>query len=55
MQVPVDVVVLESDNVANTISEEIAKSTIPKLVIGASSSSMFTRYYLGGVWPSFCF
>lgn len=61
-RVQVDVVVLESDNVANTISEEIAKSAIPKLVIGASSSSMFTRKLKGlslssrisEQTPSFC-
>lgn len=38
-----DVVVIESDDVAKAIAEEIAKSTIHKLVIGASSSGMFSR------------
>lgn len=40
----VDVLVIESDEVANAIAEEVAKSNISKLVIGASSHGMFTRY-----------
>ncbi|XWS36979.1 hypothetical protein CRYUN_Cryun19dG0003900 [Craigia yunnanensis] len=42
-KVEVDVLVIESDEVANAIAEEVAKSTITKLVIGASSSGMFSR------------
>ncbi|XVF11237.1 hypothetical protein REPUB_Repub08aG0009100 [Reevesia pubescens] len=42
-KVEVDVLVIESDEVANAIAEEVAKSTIAKLVIGASSRGMFTR------------
>ena len=40
----VDVLIIESDEVANAIAEEVAKSTISRLVIGASSCRMFTRY-----------
>lgn len=40
----VDVVVIESDDVANAIAEEVAKHGIHKLVIGASSRGLFTRY-----------
>ncbi|XP_022771567.1 U-box domain-containing protein 35 isoform X4 [Durio zibethinus] len=42
-KVEVDVIVIESDEVANAIAEEVAKSSITKLVIGASSHGMFTR------------
>ncbi|XVE63855.1 hypothetical protein DITRI_Ditri07aG0054700 [Diplodiscus trichospermus] len=42
-KVEVDVLVIESDEVANAIAEEVAKSTITKLVIGATSRGMFTR------------
>lgn len=40
----VDTVVIESDDVPNAIAGEIDKSGIIKLVIGAPSPSMFTRY-----------
>ncbi|RVW86225.1 U-box domain-containing protein 35 [Vitis vinifera] len=61
-KVQVDVVVIESDDVAKAIAEEIAKSTIHKLVIGASSSGMFSRKVKGQslslriseCTPSFC-
>lgn len=43
MQVQVEVVVIESDDVAKAIAEEIEKSTIHKLVIGASSTGIFSR------------
>ncbi|XP_007038299.2 PREDICTED: U-box domain-containing protein 35 [Theobroma cacao] len=39
----VDVIVIESNDVANAIAEEVTKSTITKLVIGATSRGMFTR------------
>lgn len=39
----VDVVVIESDNVANAIAEEVSKSAISNLVIGAPSRGLFTR------------
>ncbi|XVF54924.1 hypothetical protein PTKIN_Ptkin05aG0219800 [Pterospermum kingtungense] len=42
-KVEVDVLVIESDEVANTIAEEVAKSNISKLVIGASSPGIFSR------------
>ena len=40
----VDVTMIESDDVAKALAEEVAKCTIKKLVIGASSRGMFTRY-----------
>lgn len=43
LQVQVDVVDIESDDVATAIAREVAKSSINKLVIGASSCGMFTR------------
>ena len=46
MQVHVDVVVIESDDVATAIAEEVAKNAITKLVIGASSYGIFSRYLL---------
>lgn len=46
MQVHVDVTVIESDDVASAIAEEVAKGAITKLVIGASSHLIFTRYLL---------
>ncbi|XP_022738516.1 LOW QUALITY PROTEIN: U-box domain-containing protein 35-like [Durio zibethinus] len=42
-KVQLDVLIIESDEVANAIAEEVAKSTITKLVIGTSSRGMFTR------------
>ncbi|KAK4838969.1 hypothetical protein QYF36_017994 [Acer negundo] len=39
-----DVTVIESDDVAKSIAEELANCTINKLVIGAASQGMFTRY-----------
>ncbi len=42
----VDVVVIESDNVANAIAEEVSKSAISNLVIGAPSRGLFTRFLL---------
>lgn len=46
-KVEVDVVVIESDDVANAIAEEVAKHGIHKLVIGASSRGLFTRKLKG--------
>ena len=40
----VDVTVIESDDVAKAVAEELANCTINKLVIGAASQGMFTRY-----------
>lgn len=42
----VEVVLIESDDVENAIAEEINKSAIGKLVIGAASRGLFTRYSL---------
>ncbi|CAI0449642.1 unnamed protein product [Linum tenue] len=42
-KVQVDVCMTEADNVANAIAEEVSKSMISKLVIGASSRGMFSR------------
>ncbi|OMO52195.1 hypothetical protein COLO4_37371 [Corchorus olitorius] len=42
-KVQVDVLVIESDDVANAIAEEVTKGNITKLVIGASSRGIFTR------------
>lgn len=39
----VEVIQIESDDVASAIAEEVAKCKINKLVIGASSRSMFSR------------
>jgi K+-sensing histidine kinase KdpD len=44
--VEVDVVVIESGDVAIAIAEEVSKHGINKLVIGASSRGFFTRYSL---------
>ncbi|KAF5456243.1 hypothetical protein F2P56_025744 [Juglans regia] len=46
-KVEVDVLVIESDNVANALAEEIAKLGINKLVIGASYRGLFTRKLKG--------
>ena len=44
MQVAAEIVLIESDEVANGISTEIAKHGIKDLVIGASNNGMFARY-----------
>jgi len=44
VQVHVDVVVIESDDVAIAVAEEVAKGAITKLVVGTSSSGIFKRY-----------
>lgn len=44
MQVHVNIVMIESDDVAAAIAEEVAKGAVTKLVIGASSRSIFSRY-----------
>ncbi|KAK6925814.1 Serine-threonine/tyrosine-protein kinase, catalytic domain [Dillenia turbinata] len=46
-KVQVDLVVLESDDVASALSGEVAKCSINKLVIGASSNGMFSRKHQG--------
>lgn len=45
-----DVVVIESGDVAIAIAEEVAKHGINKLVIGASSRGLFKRYSLSMVY-----
>jgi hypothetical protein len=45
-QVHVDVVVIESDDMASAVAEEITKDGITKLVVGASSGGLFKRYLL---------
>jgi K+-sensing histidine kinase KdpD len=42
--VHVDVAVIESDDVATAVAEEVSKNVITKLVLGASSSGIFKRY-----------
>lgn len=44
LQVEVEIVQIESDNVVSAIVGEVANCTINKLVIGASSRSIFSRY-----------
>ncbi|KAF7824864.1 U-box domain-containing protein 35 isoform X1 [Senna tora] len=46
-KVLVDVTVIESDDVASAIAEEVAKCAITKLVIGASSHVIFTSKLKG--------
>ncbi|XP_050224602.1 U-box domain-containing protein 35-like isoform X2 [Mercurialis annua] len=58
-KVQVDVVVIESDDVAEALAEEVAKGAIKKLVIGASPRGMFTRKLklssqISDCTPSFC-
>ncbi|GMP69833.1 hypothetical protein CsSME_00028938 [Camellia sinensis var. sinensis] len=43
-KVQVEILQIESDNVVHAISNEVSKSTINKLVVGASSRGMFSRY-----------
>lgn len=43
MQVQVEVLQLESDDIVNAIAQEVTKLNIIKLVIGASSRSIFSR------------
>ncbi|KAF5731047.1 U-box domain-containing protein 35-like [Tripterygium wilfordii] len=43
LYVQVDVVVVESDDVANAIAQQVAKYNITKLVIGASARGIFAR------------
>ena len=44
MQVQVDIVLVESEDVVNAIAGEVAKCSINKIVIGASSRRLFSRY-----------
>uniref|UniRef100_A0A6P3YXZ7 RING-type E3 ubiquitin transferase n=1 Tax=Ziziphus jujuba TaxID=326968 RepID=A0A6P3YXZ7_ZIZJJ len=59
-KVQVDSIVIESNDVPTAIAEEISKSGISKLVIGAPSPRMFTRKIKGlsskisACTPSFC-
>lgn len=45
-QVHVDLVVIESDDVASAVAEEVTKDAITKLVVGASSGGLFKRYQI---------
>lgn len=40
----VEIVQVESDDVINAIAEEVVKYNVNKLVIGASSRRLFSRY-----------
>ncbi|XP_057952289.1 U-box domain-containing protein 35-like isoform X2 [Malania oleifera] len=61
-KVPVDITVIESDDIANAIAGEVAKCTINRLVIGVSTESIFRRKCNGRslssriseCTPSFC-
>ncbi|KAK7322455.1 hypothetical protein VNO77_25836 [Canavalia gladiata] len=59
-KVHVDVVVIESDDVATAVAEEVAKGAITKLVVGASSRGIFRSKHKGmsakisGCTPRFC-
>ncbi|XP_050385376.1 U-box domain-containing protein 35-like [Argentina anserina] len=59
-KVQADVVVIESDNVATAIAEEVSKFAISNLVIGAPSRGFFTRKQKGlspkisACTPAFC-
>ncbi|XP_031483071.1 U-box domain-containing protein 35-like isoform X1 [Nymphaea colorata] len=61
-QVAVEISVLEAEDVAQAISEEIAKSEIHALVIGSSSRSIISRKFgrhdvskrISGCIPNFC-
>lgn len=44
MQVDAEIVQIEFDDVVEAISKEVDKSSVNKLVIGASSRGMFSRY-----------
>ncbi|XP_019427285.1 PREDICTED: U-box domain-containing protein 35-like [Lupinus angustifolius] len=46
-KVHVDVVILESDDVATAVAEEVAKGPTTKLVVGASSNGIFTSKHTG--------
>jgi len=43
--VHVEVVVIESDDVASAVAEEVTKYAITKLVVGASTDGLFKRYF----------
>ncbi|GMP69832.1 hypothetical protein CsSME_00028938 [Camellia sinensis var. sinensis] len=58
-KVQVEILQIESDNVVHAISNEVSKSTINKLVVGASSRGMFSRgrnlsSKISECTPSFC-
>ena len=44
-QVHVEIVVIESDDVASAVAEEVTKYAITKLVVGASTDGLFKRYF----------
>lgn len=46
LQIKVKVSQIESDDVVNAIVDEVTKCCIKRLVIGASSRGMFSRYEL---------
>ncbi|KAJ1376959.1 Zinc finger, RING/FYVE/PHD-type [Sesbania bispinosa] len=49
-KVHVDAVVIESDDVATSVAEEVAKGAITKLVVGASSSGIFKSETISKTW-----
>ncbi|XP_065871716.1 U-box domain-containing protein 35-like [Euphorbia lathyris] len=51
-KVQVDVITIESDDVANGIKEEVTKSNIKKLVIGVAPRGLFTRKLRGNTMSS---
>lgn len=58
-KVQVEIVLIESDDIVNAIAEEVEKGSINKLVIGATSRSMFSRGQnmssrISACTPSFC-
>lgn len=46
LQVQVEVLQIEADDVVNAIVGEVARCKIKRLVIGASSRGIFSRYEL---------
>lgn len=46
LQVEVEVLQIESDDVVNAIADEVSRCNIKRLVIGASSRGIFSRYEL---------
>lgn len=54
MQVEAKVVVIEANDVADAISKEVARCSISKLIIGASSGNPFIRYGVSLVYSKLC-
>ncbi|KAI4383049.1 hypothetical protein MLD38_008930 [Melastoma candidum] len=61
-KIQADILVIESDDVANALAEEVTKSAVNKLVIGAATPGLFTRKpkknnlssRISACIPSFC-